>query len=321
VKGDDSTLTYRQLTNVQRHADRLLRDAGAYGRFPTPVDDLLAAAKLKVVDDELLDDGLLRRFLRKATMAGVAALKSALSKVVGLFDAADRLVLIDKTLPRPRIPFVKLHEAGHGSLPHQSRVYALIHDCLQTLDPDTTDLFEREANVFASEVMFQRVTFFQQAHDQEFGLKVPMGLAKQFGASNYATFRRYVGTSPRACCLIVLEPVRRRRIDSFTVEIRRIVASRTFHEMYDALRFGTEINENHALAPGVPLGRRMIYPRQIALVDRNGDTRECTVEAFDTTHQVLILVLDTKPFTRRGVVLPKVADIAALFRKVQMPVD
>jgi len=316
VKGDDSTLTSRQLTNVQRHADRLLREAAAYGRFPTPVEDLLAAAKLKVVDDELIDDGLLRKFLRKATVAGVAALKSALSKVVGLFDAADRLVLIDKTLPRPRIPFVKLHEAGHGSLPHQSRLYALIHDCLQTLDPDTTDLFEREANVFASEVMFQCETFLQHAHDQEFGLKVPMGLAKQFGASNYATFRRYVGTSPRACCLIVLEPVKRGPPGGFTAEIRRIVASQTFNEIYDALSFGPEISEGHMLASAVPRGRRMIYPRQIALVDRNGDTRECFVEAFDTTHQVLVLILDKRPFTRCSVVLPKIVDIA-VFRKAR----
>lgn len=315
MKGDDSALTFRQLANVQRHADRLLLEAAAYGRFPTPVDDLLAAAKLEVVDDELLDDGLLRRFLHKATIAGVAAFKSALSKVVGLFDAADRLVLIDKTLPRPRIPFVKLHEAGHGSLPHQSRVYALIHDCLQTLDPDTTDLFEREANVFASEVMFQRETFSRHAHEQEFGVKVPMGLAKQFGASNYATFRRYVGTNPRACCLIVLEPVQRMAIGNFTAEIRRIVASQSFNDIYDALRFGAKITERHALARAVPLGRRFVYPREIALFDRNGDARECRVEAFDTTHQVLVLILDTKPFTRRSVVLPKIADIVALFRK------
>ena len=45
MKSDDSRLTQHQLTNVQRHADRLLREAGAYGRFPTPVDDLLAAVE------------------------------------------------------------------------------------------------------------------------------------------------------------------------------------------------------------------------------------------------------------------------------------
>ncbi len=313
MKQDDSALTAQQLANVQRHADRLLREASAYGRFPTPVDDLLAAAKLTVVDDVLLDEGLLRRFLRKATAAGMATLKSALSKVIGLFEPSDRLVLIDKDLPRARRPFVKLHEARHGSLPHQSRMYALIHDCAQTLDPDTTDLFEREANVFASEVMFQRDAFGPQAHDQAFGIKVPMGLAKKFGASNYATFRRYVGTNPRACCLIVLEPVQAFGFQ-FSVDVRRIIASQSFNAIYDARTFGSSIDQTHALAAAVPIGKRMIYPRQVVLTDRNGDRRECTVEAFDTTHQILVLVLDTKPYVR-SVFVPKLADIMAIFRK------
>jgi hypothetical protein len=46
---------------------------------------------------------------------------------------------------RIRRLFIKLHEAGHGTLPHQAKVYRLIHDCEKTLDAEITDLFEREA--------------------------------------------------------------------------------------------------------------------------------------------------------------------------------
>ena len=210
---------------------------------------------------------------------------------------------------------MKLHEAGHGFLPHQSRMYALIQDCAQTLDPDAADLFEREANVFASEAMFQREAFSEEAHGQAFGIKVPMDLARKFGASNYATFRRYVGTSPRACCLIVLEPVQTTAGFGFSAEIRRIVVSHSFNVIYDASAFGPAITHKHALAQAVPFGRRMVYPRQVVILDRNGDRRECTAEAFDTTHQVLLLVLDNKPFTRKTVILPKMADIIAFLRK------
>ena len=136
---------------------------------------------------------------------GKAMLKSALSKVLGLFEPYDRLVMIDKTVPTPKKPFVKLHEAGHGFLPHQSGLFGLIHDCEKTLDPDITDLFEREANVFAVEVMFQGATFAAEAHADTFGMKVPMQLAKKYGASNYSAFRRYVTTNPAACCVIVLD--------------------------------------------------------------------------------------------------------------------
>ncbi len=158
TRPDDSLLQPHELANVRRHADRLLSEASAIGRFPTPVDDIMAAAKLKVVDDEVLNESLLRQFIKKAK-SGIATIRSALSKVLGLFEVTDRLVVIDKEVRKPRVPFIKLHEAGHGTLPHQSKVYALIHDCEKTLDAEITDLFEREANVFASEALFQGEVF------------------------------------------------------------------------------------------------------------------------------------------------------------------
>ena len=187
-------LDSHQLANVLRHADQLLREASAIGRFPTPIDDLLAAAKLTVVDDEVLSEGSWRNSSRKPRPPS-ATIKSALSKVLGLFEANDRFVVIDKNAPKPRVPFIKLHEAGHGTMPHQSKLYKIMHDCKKTLEPDIADLFEREANVFASEVLFQGDAFSQEAHAQSFGIKVPMRLAKKYGGSNYATFRRYVITT------------------------------------------------------------------------------------------------------------------------------
>jgi hypothetical protein len=204
TRPDDSLLDPHQLANVQRHADRLLRDASAIGRFPTPIDDLMAAAKLTVVDDEVLDEGFLQQFISKVK-AGLDTIKSALSKVLGLFEANDRFVVIDKNAPKPRVPFIKLHEAGHGTMPHQSKVYKIMHDCEKTLEPEIADLFEREANVFASEVLFQGEAFSEEAHAQSFGIKVPMKLAKKYGGSNYATFRRYVITNPHLCCVVILD--------------------------------------------------------------------------------------------------------------------
>jgi len=314
---DDSFLNPDQLANVHRHADRLLREAAACGRFPTPIDDIMAAAKLTVVDDEILNDTFLRRFLAKAR-AGIATIKSALSKVLGLFEANDRLVVIDKDVPSPRIPFVKLHEAGHGTMPHQSKVYALIHDCEKTLDPDITDLFEREANVFASEAMFQGDIFAQQAHDKEFGIKTAMGLAKQFGGSNYATFRRYVTTNPRACCLVVLEPVLTDGRGDFKADVRRVVASKTFDKIYDAAKLGHTVTGQHPLSTLVPRGKnqRMVYPRGIGLVDRNGEPRECIGEAFNTKHQILILIRDERPLNTTTIVLPRTAEFERLAGKL-----
>jgi hypothetical protein len=108
---DDSFLSAEQLLNVRRHADRLLREADAHGRYPTPIDDIMAAAKVTVVDDEVLNESFLRRFVAKAS-AGIATIKSALSKVLGLFEANDRLVVIDENVPVPR-----MHVRGKGRIP------------------------------------------------------------------------------------------------------------------------------------------------------------------------------------------------------------
>ena len=302
---DDSFLTPEQLANVRRHADRLLRDAGALERFPTPIDDIMAAAKVTVVDDEVLDETFLRRFIAKAQI-GLATIKSALSKVLGLIEVHDRLVVIDKNVPGPRKPFVKLHEAGHGTMPHQTRAYAQLYDCEKTLDPDVTDLFEREANVFASEAMFQGEVFAEQAHDRPFGVATAIALAKQFGGSNYATFRRYVTTNPRACCLVVLEPVATDGEGGFKADVRRVVACESFAKLYDVAKLAHAVTSDHPLAALVPRAKRqrMVYPREIMLVDRNGDRRECVGEAFNTTHQILVLVLDKRPLNTTTIIVP-----------------
>jgi hypothetical protein len=44
----------------------------------------------------------------------------------------------------------------------------------------------------------------------------------------------------------------------------------------------------------VPVGRKMTGPRTVSMTDRNGQARECIAEAFDTTHNALILVYPKK---------------------------
>lgn len=303
TRPDDSLLQPHELANVQRHADRLLREASAIGRFPTPIDDIMAAAKLTVVEDEVLNENLLRQFLKKAK-SGIASIK-AFSKVLGLFDASDRLVVIDKEARKPRVPFIKLHEAGHGTLPHQSKIYALIHDCEKTLDADITDLFEREANVFASEALFQGEVFTKEAEQLDFGVKAPVALARKFGSSNYAAFRRYVITSSNACCVVVLEPAVRHLDSSFSAEVRRVVMNKSFEKIYDGTGLAATVTGSHVLGPVIPR-KRMTFDHEIVLTDRNSDERICIAEAFDTGRNILILIKDVGIRRRSGVVVSAV---------------
>ncbi len=301
TRPDDSVLEAHQLITVQRCADRLLREASALGRFPTAIDDLLAAAKVTVVDDEVLNESVLRQFMHKAK-AGIATIKSALSKVLGLFESHDRLVVIDKDAPKPKIPFIKLHEVGHGTMPHQSNAYRLIHDCEKTLDADTADLFEREANVFASEVLFQGEVFSREAAEHIFSIKAPIALAKKFGASNYSAFRRYVTTNLVACCVVSLENIRQ---SPLIADVRRVVMSKSFNAIFDGKILSTIVTGSHPLVPVIPgYGKRMTFDKVIILRDRNREERVCVAGAFNTGHNTLVLIRDSGRHTRTGIVVP-----------------
>lgn len=301
---DDSLLNPQQLAVVQRYAQRLLHEASALGRFPTPIDDLVAAAKLTIVDDEVLTESFLKR-LSKQVKSRFATIKSALSKVLGLLESNDRLIIIDKNLPAPRIPFITLHETGHGTLPHQREAYGILQDCESTLDPEITDLFEREANVFASEVLFQGNLFSDEAHAHEFSIKTPMKLAVKYGASKYATFRRYVATNPHIACLVALNKITPSSDGGFTAEVRRVVASKSFNTIYDAKTLSSTVTESHVLGPVVPrYGRRLTSQTEIILLDRNKDRRLCMAEAFNSTHQILVLIRDVGRLPSTSIVMP-----------------
>src|SRR5262245_40375287 len=154
-KPDDSTLSAGQRAKVRAEAKRALREAGGFGIFPTPVERIMAVAKVREVQDHVLDEG----FLAKMRADAGGLVKSALSKVLGLFHAEEGLVFLDHTLMKVKKTFVRLHEAAHGFLPWQRSMYALVEDCDHALESDVAALFDREASVFASEVLFQIDTF------------------------------------------------------------------------------------------------------------------------------------------------------------------
>ena len=78
-------------------------------------------------------------------------------------------------------------------------------------------------------------------------------------------------------------------------DVRRIEASPSFALQFGVPRF-ERIEACHALGDLLPIGRKMTRPTQLLYSDRNGDTHECLGEAFDTTHNVLLLIYPVKGF-------------------------
>lgn len=295
---DDSTISQHEAAEIRAEAERLLRHAGAVGVLPTPVDEIMRAAKIQVVPIAL-DDGYLAQIRRKAAQAG-RALLSALSKVWGVFDPKSRVAFIDPETPKEKLPFLKLHEGGHAVLPWQS-IFGIFEDCRKTLDPEVKQQFEREANVFASEVLFQLDGFTHEAADHDFGVAVPLRLAKRYGASVYSTIRRYVSHSDKTCAVIVLNPAELAEGVGFACAVRRVITSPAFARRFLQLRWPQTVTADDALGRLVPVNR-MTGPRTLRLVDANGDPQEFIAEAFKTPHQVFILLNAAAKPTRRLIV-------------------
>jgi Zn-dependent peptidase ImmA (M78 family) len=192
---DDSFIETQQRHAIRKHVEKALKAADAIGRYPTPVSDVMEAARISVSEEQVLDE----RFLKWARRKAKSGLKKALSKIIGLFDVVTRLVYIDHTIIKVKQTFLKLHETAHAVLPWQCDIYSAIEDCEKTLDPDISEVFDREANVFASDVLFQLDDFTKRVADLPLSIKVPLKYSSKYGASVYATIRRYVSTNHRAC--------------------------------------------------------------------------------------------------------------------------
>jgi hypothetical protein len=54
----------------------------------------------------------------------------------------------------------------------------------------------------------------------------------------------------------------------------------------------------------MPIGRKMTRPTTLSVTDRNGTTHECVAEAFDTTHNVIILLYPVKALGKPTIILP-----------------
>jgi hypothetical protein len=88
--------------------------------------------------------------------------------------------------------------------------------------------------------------------------------------------------------------------------VRRVVASESFARLYDPANLAAPVTRAHALGALVPRGKqRMIYPWGFALTDRNGDRRECIGEAFNTPHQILMLLRDEGLLHKPSIVIPR----------------
>jgi hypothetical protein len=298
MRPDDCSVDEETLGEIRQHVDRALRDAGAVGVFPTPVDRIVAAANLSVDSSVSLDEG----FFAKLYSTGKQAIRKAVSKVLGLLDVGARRIYLDFTVPKPKRAFVTLHETGHNTLPWQRETYAFLEDCEETLDLDLKEQFEREANVFASEVLFQGDRFRLEGEGRPFSIKTPIELAKLFGASLYASLRKYVSTNIHPCVLLVYEAPVFLVGKGYGAALRRAIPSPAFREAFGDVDWPDRCTKTTFLSP-LLFPKWKIRESMKCSIELAGQPLAARVDAFNNGqygYYVLLFPESVRPPRARG---------------------
>lgn len=303
LKTDDSSLDPEQRQAVEARARALLNRASAWDRFPTPIEDILEAAQLKIAKSNAFDAAHVMAYIAGKAAETAKNIKSALSKVFGIYDANESVIHIDGSVAGVKQTFLKLHETGHHEMPVHRKLFSIFQECKKTLEPGIADLFEREANNFARFALFQNDRFGLMAADMPMAIKTPMKLAPKFGASVYAACREFARTSHRECMVYVLEPAELLAGHGFRSAVRRVEYSPAFLASFGPSKT-VEITPDHALGDIVPIGRKMTAARSISITDLNGDKHEAVVEAFDTTRNVIILLYTVRSLKKSTFIMP-----------------
>jgi hypothetical protein len=95
TKTDDSRLDPEDRHVIKERAKRLLDRAAAWNQFPTPIDDILAAAQVRLAPTSIFDAAAIIAYLKGKAADAATHVKSALSKVLGLCDVQESLIHID----------------------------------------------------------------------------------------------------------------------------------------------------------------------------------------------------------------------------------
>ena len=165
-------------SRIERLCADALQRAGVAGVLPTPLDALAEAA------------GVRERVELPAQ-----------APVLGALWFERRALFVEPTQSPARRRFTEAHEIGHLLCPWHRAVVRL--DTAGELFGDLGVGIEAEANLAASELIFQGGRFTADAAEHAPSLRTPLALADAYGASGHAAAHHYVERHAEPLALLV----------------------------------------------------------------------------------------------------------------------
>jgi hypothetical protein len=268
---------------LETHTKRLLLDAAALGRLPTPVDDIVAASNLTEPGESVLSDSAIARapqYLR-------VALQSFKHKIRAVLDRRAREIHLDPDLGiEGRRSFARLHEVAHDVAPWQRELVQADGD--RELSPEVRALFEREANVGAAQLLFQQGLLGRVAGHYKVGIRTIIEVATTFGATVRATARQYARSHQGRVMTIVLDlsPL---GLDPLRVHRREVTCSRAWGDLLGRWRLPSVLDLRCApwLADAVATPRGSTRSGSTTMQDSGGEPHTADYEFINTSYQLI----------------------------------
>lgn len=185
-------------SDIEKRSKILLTRAEAIAVFPTPVDQIIAAANLKEIHDvEKAKDF----FLKSLSKEMRSSFLSGWNKLRGFADLKTKAIYVKPEDVKIREVWPKLHEIGHQILPWQAEATKYLEDN-KTLSLECEEEFEIEANACAAELLFQGAVFKEVSNSYRPEFNTIFSMADKFGASIHSTARRFASDSQEPAALL-----------------------------------------------------------------------------------------------------------------------
>lgn len=267
---------------IEKIARNILSGSKAFGKFPTPIDQIIQYTELslaKGIDLSQADPGFLastKEFFGRISR-----------KVLGMIDFREKTIYLDESLPLARKNFVKLHEVGHGVLPWQKDLIGCQDDEL-TIIPEIGEIYEREASYFASSSLFQLERFDEEAAKLPLSIGSAMALSKKFGGSVHAAARRYVERSSKRCALLVF--CRPERTGDYRAKVRNYFESRSFTQESGGLHWPDECGLEFEFIKDMQRRRKHHQDGHICTTTSSLELLTMRYEFFDNSYNIFVLL-------------------------------
>ena len=280
--------------DIEKISYEILKSSNSLDVFPTPIDKIVSYAELMVNNGFDLSK-ISANYLSKTS----DALKRALGKVQGVLDRREKIIYLDLSTHPLKQKFVKLHEVGHKVLPWQEKVFEVLEDDESTLDTSSKEVFEAEANFFASATLFQQDRFLSEMDKLGLGIDEALHLSKRFGASTHATLRRYVECSKKRCALIVLK-----ECTSCGAKLRDKFQSASFTKTFGELSIPEDIDRIYPFVDDYCSNRKHKKNGSMSLPTKNGSV-DFTYHFFNNSFNgfVFLFPIGERKSTRTKIIV------------------